>query len=85
MPVATSILHAFNTKSFAKRLSSRLMTRSFGMYWYMEHEAREHLNTCLTFGLFGFKLRSLRSNRFVVRVSETLGMAGLPQAVPLNE
>jgi hypothetical protein len=77
MPLAT--LHAFNTKSFAKRLSSRLMTRSFGiMYWYMEHEAREHLNTCLTFGLFGFKLRSLRSNRFVVRVSETLGMAGLP-------
>jgi hypothetical protein len=49
------------------------------MYWYMEHEAREHLNTCLTFGLFGFELRSLRSNRFVVRVCETLGMAGFPQ------
>jgi hypothetical protein len=55
------------------------MARSFGMYWYMEHEAREHLNTCLTFGLFGFELRSLRSNRFVVRVCETLGMAGFPQ------
>jgi hypothetical protein len=51
------------------------------MYWYMEHEAREHLNTCLTFGLFGFELRSLRSNRFVVRVCETLGMAGFPMTL----
>jgi hypothetical protein len=41
-------------------------------------ESREWLRSRAAPSVLRFKLRSLRSNWFMVRVYETLGMAGLP-------